>query len=202
MLNMVKVLMVSNMILVFLVNFLELIKISVAFFHSFSFSVSHNQTLIFSNINLLILYDFVFNGISLTKFSLWSFKVIKQLLLPLISILSSISARFPYFVSSSFILRLYCLSFAGFSYMLHLLYYPGCDCIHLLLYYTYLRFCVMFDDCIVSKFLFNLLWKLLFTLRNLILCIISIMSSSNAIGSLTCGGHLLLLIPYFDQNLF
>ena len=62
----------------FLVNFLEPINIVRCFLHSFSFSFSHKQILILSNIDLLILpisFWAGFIGLNmgwLTKFSLWS----------------------------------------------------------------------------------------------------------------------------------
>ena len=83
---------------------------SAVFFHSLSFSFSYKQMLILSNINLLILpISFLAGFIKLaveclTKFSLWSLKVIKQLLVPLISILSNTLARFTYFMPSLFII--------------------------------------------------------------------------------------------------
>ena len=83
---------------------------SVVFFHSLSFSFFHEQMLILSNVDFLILLvSFLAGFINLvvgwlTKFSLWSFKVIKQLIVPLISILSNILARFAYFIPSLFII--------------------------------------------------------------------------------------------------
>ena len=74
--------------------------------HSLSFSFSDKQILILSNIDLLILpISFLAGFIDLvvgwlTKFSLWPFKVIKQLFVPLTFILSNISARFEYFMPS------------------------------------------------------------------------------------------------------
>ena len=83
---------------------------SVVFFHSLSFCFSHKEMLILSNIDLLILPVLFLAGFInlvagwLTRFPLWSFKVIKQLLVPLISILSNISARFAHFMLSLFII--------------------------------------------------------------------------------------------------
>ena len=79
------------------------------FFHSLTFSFSHKQMLILSNIELIILLiSFLVEFISLVgwliEFSFWSLKVIKQLLVPLISILLNISARFLYFMLSLFII--------------------------------------------------------------------------------------------------
>ena len=61
---------------------------------------------------------------------------------------------------------------------------------------------VFFDDFNVFKDLLNFLWKLRFTSRNLIWCTKSIMPSSNAIRSFTCGGHILLFIPYLEEFSF
>ena len=85
---------------------------SVVFFHSLSFSFWHTQLLLLSNIDLLLLPISFLAGFIilvvgwLTKFFLWSFKVIKQLLVPLISILSNISARFSYFIPFLFLTSL------------------------------------------------------------------------------------------------
>ena len=83
---------------------------SVVFFYSLSFSFSHKQMLILSNIDLLIPPTSLLAGFVnlivewLTKFSFWSFKVIKQLLVPLVSTLSNISAPLAYFIPSLFII--------------------------------------------------------------------------------------------------
>ena len=85
---------------------------SVVFFHSLSFSFSHKQMLSLSNIDLLVLpISFLAGFINLvlgwlTKFSLWSFKIIKQLLVLLISILSNKSARFVHFMFFLFLISL------------------------------------------------------------------------------------------------
>ena len=101
-----------NLCRCFLSIFSNQLITSVVFFHSLSFSFSHKQILILSNIDLLILpISFLAGFISLVvrwleKFSLWSFKVIKQLLVPLISILLTISAHFVYFMPSLSIISL------------------------------------------------------------------------------------------------
>ena len=113
------------------------------FFHSLSCSFLHKQILILSNIDLLILpISFLAGFINLvvgwlTKFSLWSFKVMKQLLVPLISILSNISACVAYFMPTLFIIS--SIPVVTFD-MLYLLHCPGGDCTHLLLIYTCSRF--------------------------------------------------------------
>ena len=61
---------------------------------------------------------------------------------------------------------------------------------------------VLFDDFIVFKSLVNFLWKLLFTLRNLIWCTKWILSSSNVIRSFPCGWHLLLFIQCLEEFCF
>ena len=176
------------------------------FFHSLSFRFSQKQMLILSNIDLLILPTAFLAGFinlvvgRLTKFSLWSFKIIKQLLVPLISILSNISARFAYFMPSLFIIS--SIPFVAFLYfavtaLSRRWLYSSLVNIHVW-GFVYRCTSVLFDDFIVFQSLFNFLWKLLFTLRNLIWCTKSIMSSSNAIRSFICGGHLLLLIPYLE----
>ena len=138
------------------------------------------------------------------KVFLVSFKVIKQLIVPLISILSNISVRFAYFIPSLFIISsipsvaLICVEVTAMS--------------RRWLYSSLLNFymfevlsagvSVLFDDFNVFKDLLNFLWKLRFTLRNLIWCTKSIMPSSNAISSFTCGGHILLFIPYLEEFSF
>ena len=61
---------------------------------------------------------------------------------------------------------------------------------------------VLFDDFYVFKSLLNFLWKLLFTLRNLIWCTILIMTSSNVIRFFNFGEHLLLFILYLETFSF
>ena len=101
-----------NLCRCFLSIFSNQLITSVVFFHSLIFSFSHKQILILSNIDLLILPISFLAGFSslvvrwLEKFSLWSFKVIKQLLVPLISILLTISAHFVYFMPSLSIISL------------------------------------------------------------------------------------------------
>ena len=106
-------------------NFVNQLETSDVFFHSLSFSFSYKQILVLPNISLLILPILFLAGfISIAvgwvkKFYLWSFKVIKQLLGPLISILSNLLARcalYPFFVyntldslRSSFICWIYCI---------------------------------------------------------------------------------------------
>ena len=110
-----------NLCRCFLSIFSNQLITSVVFFHSLSFSFSHQQILILSNIDLLILpISFWAGFISLVvrwleKFSLWSFKVIKQLLVPLISILWTISAHFVYFMPSLSIISL--IPFVVFLYV-------------------------------------------------------------------------------------
>ena len=83
---------------------------SVVFLHLLSCRFSHKQILILSNIDLVILtISFLVGFINLVvgwlaKFSLWSFKVIRQLLVPVISILSDMLARFAYVIPSLFII--------------------------------------------------------------------------------------------------
>ena len=94
---------------------------SVVFFQSLSFNFSRNQMLILSNTVLQILPISFFAGFNnlvvgwFTKLSLWSFKVKKQVLVPLISILSNISARFAYFVPHLFIIV--SIPFVAFLYL-------------------------------------------------------------------------------------
>ena len=94
---------------------------SVVFFQSLSFNFSRNQMLILSNTVLQILPISFFAGFNnlvvgwFTKLSLWSFKVKKQVLVPLISILSNISARFAYFVPYLFIIV--SIPFVAFLYL-------------------------------------------------------------------------------------
>ena len=105
----------------FLSIFSNQLVTSVVFFHSLSFSFSHQQILILSNIYLLILQILFLEGFInlvvgwLTKFSLWSFKVIKQFLVPLISILLNVSAFFAYFMPSLFIISSF--PFVAFLYV-------------------------------------------------------------------------------------
>ena len=137
MLNMV------NVCRCFLSIFSNQIITSVVFFHWLSFIFWHKPILILSNIYLLILLILFLVGFInlvvgwLTKFSLWSFKVIKQSLKSLISILSNVSARSAYFMPSFFIISL--IPFVVF-YMLQLLHCPRVNFAHLLLVYTCLRF--------------------------------------------------------------
>ena len=76
---------------------------------------------ILPNIDFLILPTLFSAGFGdlivgwLTEFSLWSLKVIKQVLALLISILSNISARFAYFVMSLFIIS--SIPFVDFLYL-------------------------------------------------------------------------------------
>ena len=85
---------------------------SVVFFPLLSFKFSHIQILIISNKDLLIFpSSFLAGFISLVVgwwayFSIWSFKVITQLLKLLISIASNISACFAYFIHFLFIIFL------------------------------------------------------------------------------------------------
>ena len=80
------------------------------FFHSLIFRFSHKQMFILSNIDLLILPTLFSAGFInlivgwLTKFSVWSSKVIKQILALLIFILSNISTRLAYSILSLFIM--------------------------------------------------------------------------------------------------
>ena len=83
---------------------------SVVFLHLLSCRFSHKQILILSNIDLVILtISFLVGFINLVvgwlaKFSLWSFQVIRHLLVPVISILSDMLARFAYVIPSLFII--------------------------------------------------------------------------------------------------
>ena len=74
---------------------------SVVFFDLFCFSFSHKPILILSNkiFPILFLVGFIsLVVVWLTKFPLCSFKVMKQLLKLLVSILSNTSARFAYVI--------------------------------------------------------------------------------------------------------
>ena len=101
------------------------------FFHSFTFNISHSLEFIWSRICLLILpISFLAGLMSLVvgwfkKFTLWSFKVIKQLAVLFTSTLSSIFVSLAYLIPSQFILL--SVSLVDFYMLLLLRFVTGVD---------------------------------------------------------------------------
>ena len=89
------------------------------FFHWFTFISSYNFFFIFCNMCLFVLPISFFAGFSnlgrFKKFSLWSFKVMKLLPVPVISILSIMFASLACSIHSSFIFVAVCLSVLFFD---------------------------------------------------------------------------------------
>ena len=126
------------------------------------------------------------------KFSLWSFNVMKLLLVPLISILSMILASLACLIPSLFIFVVVCLSV--------FLYFDVIAFCKRFEYSSLLRRCifdvlsaavkVFFYDRMSFRSLASVLWNLLSIFWNLIFFTNFIKSSSNGTNSFSCNGHL------------
>ena len=132
------------------------------------------------------------------KFSLWSFKVIKQLAVPFTSTLSSIFASLAYLIPSQFIVL--SVSLLDFLYVLLTAFCNRCQYSSFSSWYIFdvlsVKVNVFFDEHTFLKSLYNFTWKLFLTLWNLVFLIKSTRLSSNGINSLSCRGHLLLFKRY------
>ena len=131
------------------------------------------------------------------KFSLWSFKVTKQLAIPFTSTLSSIFASLSYLIPSRFILL--SVSLSDFLYVVVTAFCNRWRYSSFSSWYIFdvlsAKVNVFFDERTFLKSSCNFIWKSFLTLRNLIFFTKSMRSSLNGINSLSCGGHLLLFKP-------
>ena len=131
------------------------------------------------------------------KYILWSFKVMKLLPLPLISILSMMFASLVCLITSLFIfvaahvsvflyfdVTAFCKSFEYSSLLRRYIFHVLSAAVK-----------VLFDDRIPFRSLASVLWNLLSTFRNLRFFTNFIKSSSNYTNYFTCGGYLVLFKP-------
>ena len=167
------------------------------------FKLVHKRLLILSSIALLILPNSFSAGLiscTVGLFSLWSFKVIKQAFLLLMSIRSNIS------FSTFSIICFPLMSILILMFLFVFLYVDVLEFLRILTYSSFVNL-YMLDDLsakvkvLSGRFIFFMssfswFWSWLFTFRSFMFFTNSINSDSKAASSFTGGGILKLRNPY------